>query len=261
MIHTLINALALTPGTATSGASQHIHDLNTILNQVEKFYGQGWHSLERTNTIIFAVAAAFITVLGVVLGAFVPLYINREAEHRMARAIALAHRTIRKRTKADIERETIRLIQHTETKITDTANSLIEQNNERINAAVDKLTSATDAKIQSVKYLNAAIACQLRAAAHIDTIKNNPTKQSAILNAVLHSCLALNRYSVAGLPKQAEKMKAQATSTIPKLNSKTARILLEVLEARELIEPSAEPFKTHYHEVLNAIQQKAQAPV
>lgn len=102
MIHALTNALAMAPGTATSGPSQHIHDLNTILNQVEKFYGQGWHSLSMENAAIFAVAAAVITVIGVVVGALVPILINNRAEKKMLHEIALAQRRARINTEVRI---------------------------------------------------------------------------------------------------------------------------------------------------------------
>ena len=81
MVNALINALALAPAAATTGPSQQISNLQTIINQVEHFYGEGWH------TILWGVGL----IVGA-LGVLAPLYINYDARKLMEQQIANARR-------------------------------------------------------------------------------------------------------------------------------------------------------------------------
>jgi hypothetical protein len=63
--------------------SQHAKDLQFIISQVEKFYGEGW------NTILWEVAL-IVGLLGTILGIFAPWYINNKLEKRTEHQIANA---------------------------------------------------------------------------------------------------------------------------------------------------------------------------
>ena len=97
MLHALINALALLP--ATTQQSQQTQQLNAILQQVQHFYGDGWHSLQTSTDFLML---AMVTITGVV-AVLAPILINNAAEQRMQRAIDLAKTETLRATEAHIK--------------------------------------------------------------------------------------------------------------------------------------------------------------
>ncbi len=63
MIHALINALALAP--ATTKPSRQIQNLDTIIQHVQHFYGQGWCSLQASNALMgLILTTVFVLIVG-----------------------------------------------------------------------------------------------------------------------------------------------------------------------------------------------------
>lgn len=85
MLHALINARP--PLLATTQQSQQAQQLQVILQQVEHFYGEGWHSMEASNALMGVVITAVLLVIAGVLGVVVPYLINTNAEKQMKKRI------------------------------------------------------------------------------------------------------------------------------------------------------------------------------
>ncbi|MGC9261042.1 MAG: hypothetical protein ACP5I8_13335 [Phycisphaerae bacterium] len=83
MLHAIPNTLAFTP--IIHRAPPEITNLQTIINQVQEFYGKGW------DTILWEVGLIVVLITGV-LGVLAPLIINSQMEKRLERKISRAQR-------------------------------------------------------------------------------------------------------------------------------------------------------------------------
>lgn len=239
MIHALINALALAPAAATTGPSQHIQDLNAILNQVEKFYGQGWHSLSMENAAIFAVAAAVITVIGVVVGALVPILINGRAEDRMDREIVRARDEMNKN-------------------ISEVEEKLTKYINTKTDDAVKLLNGDIKAKLKNAKHFAVGSIFAMYAIDYHAEFERNPSNRDKLLSALKFMFVATYKYSLADEPRKADTSKGNTIQYISEINQEEAQTLQSTIKSEIPDGPIPEQFETHYADVLAAIQKKAE---
>lgn len=250
MILALINALAMAPGTATSGPSQHIHDLNTILNQVEKFYGQGWHSLSMENAAIFAVAAAVITVIGVVVGALVPILINNRAEKRMLRQIALAQRKARVNTERELGSAKDQMAKELQ--------SAKDEMESRITDAMSRLATYIDAAMEKMRHFSNANGFLLKfdsCAAHF----GNTGQRDSLLSAIENAYLASFFFFLADEQDQANVTETQAKPMLNQLAPAEAKCLLDKLSSWTNL-PIPEKAQKALGRIIDSIRKQAEAP-
>ena len=252
MINALINALALAPAAATTGPSQHIQDLNSILNQVEKFYGQGWSSLEASNELMVTVIAG---TLGIIMPILIGLFefarfrneiatVQTEAREQIATAKAEAHE-LTKTARAEASKQT--------NAATTALNQKIESH---IAEAVDGLTTAINAAMENMKNFSAAIACLFKAIANIEQFDKTGDR-ACLLTAIKMYFLASYHFLLANASDEAEEAKQQAFKNISKIESIEVPILQKVFTSLKLATPVLEQIQKHLDEVLAAIQQRA----
>ncbi len=111
MIHALANALALLP--TTTQQSQQTQQLNAILQQVQHFYGEGWHSLQASNALMGLLITTALVLIAGLLGGLLPFFLNGKAEERMERQIQDAKNFTKQEVTSATERMEAKFLQTT----------------------------------------------------------------------------------------------------------------------------------------------------
>ena len=113
MIHVLTNALALAPAAANARPSQQVSNLQTIITQVEHFYGEGWH------TILWAVGL-IAALLGVIAPMLIYLIEWKTFHKKIKKAQRKAHDETEdaKRQTAEVRKEASESIKQQQTAMT-----------------------------------------------------------------------------------------------------------------------------------------------
>jgi vacuolar-type H+-ATPase subunit H len=133
MIHEPIKILALTP--ATSQPSLQTQQLHAIIQQVEHFYGAGWHSLQASNALMGVVITTVLLVIAGILGVVIPIWLNSKAEERMEKQIQGA----REFAKQEVVAATGRM----EARITEAIREMEKRTKELMDAVLEKSRNST----------------------------------------------------------------------------------------------------------------------
>lgn len=197
MLHAIANALALAP--VIHRAPPEITNLQTIIDEVQEFYGKGW------DTILWEVGLIVVLVTSV-MGVLAPLIINSQMEKRLGRKISRAQQLAREiREEAQRENKNVKDLavqiraeaQEEITKLKDTAAKIRAELQESIANVTGTLAasySATSAIVEYIKEVQELAQAEIRKASEeqISRMKTETQKVKYYANAITFYVMGMN---------------------------------------------------------------------
>lgn len=203
--------------------SRHARDLQTILNQVEHFYGAGWHSMEAANAGVFAMFAALIAIIGLVIGVVVPYMINTAMEKRVTSQIVAQRRALinterkfvgaTERINNDFTAKLNQLEKNAEQRVQDVQNTAAAE----IEKQRNELNQETTDKLSKLQNTVVGLMARLHALNLLGEYGTPCTNKVQINTGLQMAFLSMYYYSLAGQTPDCAESKKVAMSAIQKL--------------------------------------------
>ncbi len=237
MLHAVANALALAP--VIHRAPPEIANLQTIINQVQEFYGEGWH------TILWEVA-----LITGVLGILAPFWINDRAEKRLRMEIeqvkVLAVK-INAQSLGEIGKATETLTKYIQT--------MVEEANKDLSTSIETKAKKSNYYAQAIPFIFKA--SDLKAQLHLQSHSGQqPGDRGPIMNIILNSFYAYRFCMLADQTDQTIALRTDMNNFVPRLNKIAATQLLSQFDPdlRAKVGNEIAPLKsTEYNQVIEAM--------